>query len=776
MRRCGCQRAKPDLNVSCTGEEKEMPDQKGIWLKVREKGPSSVKKPRVYFTCHPEDFEKYFDEICEHILRSNNCAIYYAEDMSASYQDEDWRNDLEQMNLFVIPVTFLLLRGGNRALDIDLHFAVENHIPVLPLMMENGLDDLFMQHFGKIQYLSPDQADETAISFEEKLDSYLEGVLLGDEVRKRVQAAFDAYIFLSYRKKDRKYANELMRLIHKNPLCRDIAIWYDEFLVPGEDFNESIAQALEKCSLFTLMVTPNLLEDQNYVMRIEYPEAKKAGKEILPVEMVPTDSVRMSEKYVGIPISVKGRDDDEFRARFLEGLKGIATHENELDPAHNFLVGLAYLDGIDVEKDHERALELITSAAESYLPEAMEKLAGMYEDAEGVDRNYAEEIKWREKLLERAEKEPAPKKNDLIRYMHTLANAYVRNGKYKKALPLYERLYEIRKESAGEEDSSSLVTLMNVAVTYGKLGMYKKDLELEKQIYLKWKAKYGPETSTSLTLLGNIAFCYGALGNYKKETELNRIVYERYKKLYGEDHPDTLLALKNVGASAERLGDHLRAISALEKVYEELKKIRGPEHPDTLSALSSLAVSCGALGDVKKELELENEVYKIRCSVLGEEHPSTLISLSNLAVTYGENGDTAKEAELEEKLYESRKKVLGEDHPQTLGVLNNLSVTYGDLGNYEKASGILEKVYELRKRTLGDEHPDTLVTLGNLAYAYGKTGDFRKEAELEEKVYEAMKRNLGEDHPETKVALKNLAYTYESLGENEKAEELRSRH
>ena len=65
---------------------------------------------------------------------------------------------------------------------------------------------------------------------------------------KRVRAAFDAYIFLSYRKKDRKYANELMRLIHSNPECRDIAIWFDEFLTPGESFKENIEKILDRSS------------------------------------------------------------------------------------------------------------------------------------------------------------------------------------------------------------------------------------------------------------------------------------------------------------------------------------------------------------------------------------------------------------------------------------------------------------------------------------------------------------------------------------------------
>ena len=754
-----------------------MPDKKETWYEVRLKGRAYRNKPKVYFTCHPEDFGRYFDEISEQIQKTHDCVIYYAKDMSAPYEDENWQEDLEHINLFVFPVTLNLLRGGNRALDTDLPFAIDHNIPVLPLMMEHGLDSLFTQYFGKIQYLAPGQNDDTALSYEEKLDSFLNGILIGDELQKRIQAAFDAYIFLSYRKKDRKYANELMRLIHKNPLCRDIAIWYDEFLVPGEDFNESIAEALEKSSLFTLLVTPNLLEDQNYVMRVEYPEARKAGKEILPVEMVQTDSVQMAAKYLGIPMSIKGQDDEEFRARLYEGLKSIAVRENDTDPVHNFLIGLAYLNGIDVEKNNERAVELITSAAEAELPEAMDKLAGMYEDGDGVDRNFREEIKWRERLLEVVMKESQADDPDheksITENMSKLAYAYSSNGEYRKALPLYDKVYQIRRESFGEDAKITMHSLKNLAVTYGNIGDYKKDLELEKQIYLKWKEKFGPEAPGSVSLLANISYLYGQLGKYKNSLELDRIVYDRYRKLYGEDHPDTLLAQNNLGAAYGEVGDDSKAASILEKVYEKRKLVCGEHHPDTLVTLSNLAVTYGSLGNAQKELELEQELYEKRTRILGEEHPDTLKTLSNLAVTYGELGDHKKDAELSEKLYECRKKVLGENHPDTLLTMNNLAVTYGDLGDFHKASGMLEKVYEIRKNKLGPENPDTLATLGNLAYAYGKTGDMRKEAELEQVVYEARKRTLGDEHPDTKRALKNLAYTYEELGDFEKAVELR---
>lgn len=55
----------------------------------------------------------------------------------------------------------------------------------------------------------------------------------------------------------------------------------------------------------------------------------------------------------------------------MEALGKIAHAENDDDPEHDYLIGLAYLDGIDVETDKERGLALITKAAEAELPEAV---------------------------------------------------------------------------------------------------------------------------------------------------------------------------------------------------------------------------------------------------------------------------------------------------------------------------------------------------------------------------------------------------------------------
>lgn len=399
---------------------------------VKTKGNADPKgKPRVYFTCHPADFGRAFDKICADLFATHDCAVYYTENMTQEVPADNRETDLEHMNLFVIPVSFRLLTQPSRAMDSDFPFAKDKHIPVLPILLENGIDEFYSRpdKFGALQYLNPYSSDMTEISYAEKLKKYLESVLIGDELAKRIRAAFDAFIFLSYRKKDRRLANQLMRLIHSRPELRDIAIWYDEFLTPGESFKENIDQMLHNSRLFTLLVTPRLLEEPNgmpnYVMGTEYPAARIAGIEILPAEMESTDRDELLKKYAGLPECLQAGDEAMYQ-RLLISLNDTAKRENDNEPEHDYLIGLAYLDGIDVETDREKGLNLITSAAENGLLEAMEKLADLYATGAYASLDYDKAYYWQRKAVDlhqiRYNCDPSFESlSDLVRAQHILS-------------------------------------------------------------------------------------------------------------------------------------------------------------------------------------------------------------------------------------------------------------------------------------------------------------------------------------------------------------------
>lgn len=334
-------------------------------------------KQRIYFCCHANDTALYLKKIAQDVWKHVNAVIYYAEENYFSAEDFDETQHLsmlKEMQLILIPVTQKLLLTNNYAMDTEIPFVIKQNRRILPTLQEPGLDMIFGKKFGSVQYLDAFQSDLTAIPYEVKFERFLKSILLADDLTEKVRAAFDAYVFLSYRKKDRHHAQELMQLIHSNDFCRDIAIWYDEFLVPGENFNDAIANAIHKCDLFALTITPNLVIENNYIQEHEYPEAIKIKKKILPVEMVHTSKEALMANYQNIPDPVDAHNPEALTNALLENLSHIAKMTHADDPQHNFFVGLAYLNGIDVEENFSRGYALIHSAAEAGLVEAMEQL------------------------------------------------------------------------------------------------------------------------------------------------------------------------------------------------------------------------------------------------------------------------------------------------------------------------------------------------------------------------------------------------------------------
>ena len=696
-----------------------------VEIKVETKNKVDIdKKPRVYFTCHPEDFDKYFKKVCEDIFKTHDCAIYYTEDMTERIEDGDKETFLGRSNLFVIPVTFKLLSTPNRAMDVDYPYAAEQKIPVLPIMMESGLDDLYARadRFGERQYLSPFSGDLTEISYGEKLKKFLESVLISEEMAMRVRAAFDAYVFLSYRKKDRRYANELMRMIHANPECRDIAIWFDEFLTPGESFRENIEKILDDCNLFTLLVTPSILEKvtdengnerDNYVVSTELPIArrKKAenGTEILAVEMEKTDGEGLA--VIGVTDCVK-REDSAFRNRLLASITKLAVTANDT-PEHNFLIGLAYLEGIDVEVDRERAVEMITDAAENGLPEAMEKLYRMYDEGIGVALDYRKAVVWAE----------------------AYANYAVKNY--------------------GDNAAETLTAFSVLANAYGKVGDFLKALEISKDNYTAKRDVLGEEHPYTLNALDNLAAACVAVGDHAMALELGERAYLLFSKTLGEEHPDTIIALDNLAGACSASGEYDKALKYHEKAYALMCKAFGEEHPDTVIALNNLALTYGRLGDHGRALELKKQAYELNCRTLGEEHPNTLLALHNTAYTHCEMGNYREAVRLQETVCRLRSKVLGDGHPETLTSLCNLASVYSELNDLRSAFATYNDVLERSVKVLGDWHELTLKAIIGVACIYNVSGEHEKAFDLFEKAHCISLKIYGEKH-ETTVELESL--------------------
>lgn len=757
------------------------------------------RKPRVYFTCHPEDFSKYFEKIREDIFKTHDCAIFYTDNMTEEIEEKYLESDLGQINLFVIPITRKLLTEPNRAMDSDFLFAKRKKIPILPIMFESDLYDIYSKpdKFGDIQYLEPYVNDRTAINYSEKLKKYLESVLISKEMATRVRKAFDAYIFLSYRKKDRHYANKLMKLIHNHDEFRNIAVWYDEFLTPGESFRENIKQMMKDSKLFTLLVTPNLLEyidgKPNYVMAHEYPDAKKAGMSILPTEMEDTDKVALRNKYEDIPECINPQEDAVFKKRLTEALSEIAIPGNNNDPEHNYLIGLAYLDGIDVEKNAEMGIELITLAAESDFPEAMYKLSYIYKTGDGANIDINKAMKWAKKAYVHYKNLHGETSRVTLSAHRNLAYIYSERNFHKTAFELYSQIYEIHSHTYGISDPDTLTALSDLAEAYCKIGEYEKAFDLKQEALERSYIILGEDHVDTMAALFDLADFYQSIKNYSKALELFEKLYNLQCKNIGENNPNTLETLKTLALIHYKLHNYREALRLYEKCYDIMSALSDDiivpindlidiytEIDDYDNALKWMTLSYEhdltiyheddiemtysmlQLADIylklkkyEKAAEFQEKSYTIICKIYGEGTKDTLITLSALANTYKLLGDKQKALELFEKLFVFQCRIYYDAYPETLENLSELNPVYNGLRYYDYCK-FPELKYFLYRKVLGKSHPDTLFLMEQLLDFYLKIDDYDKTLNLFTEAYGILFSIHGNEIPYILSTFRNI--------------------
>lgn len=724
-------------------------------IEYKTRGMSDPKgKPKVYFCCHPEDFKVYFEPISEEILGTQNCAIWYS--TVDTLFNEEFQIELRQMQLFVMPITTKLLTTSNQALNNEFSFATENHIPVLPILVESELDELFNKKCGDLQFLDRTINASMVIGYEEKLNKYLSMVLIGDELASKIRAAFDAYIFLSYRKKDRKFIQEFMRLIHQNDFCRDVAIWYDEYLIPGENFNAGIANFLHKSNLFSLIVTPNLLEDGNYVMCYEYPTAKNLGKWILPVEMLPTDLNTLKRKYHGIPDCICADDRDHLSTALLELLGSVALRENDSDLQHNFYIGLAYLSGIDVEVDYTRAQELITGAAEAGLPEAMQRLVDMYRTGTGVDRNYHTAIHWQERLaaLYRTnyEYEKNEKNSNLfISALWQLGEFYQEVGALPSAITAYQQMQTVSQEytqafSTSRSERILAVSYDNLGNIYqdeGNLSQAEKCYKVASEILSRLVEKNdAAEIRQDMAInCDNIGSVFRARGEllqartyYKKASELRRQLIEERGTV--ELRQALSVSYSNLGYICDASGDLANA-----KMYYEMGlalRVQLAEESQTTETQMDLSKSHINLGDIyvaegnpTQAKEHYNQSLEIRRQLMIktetiEARQALAVSCERLGNICQREGEFSQaEAYFMESL-ELRQQLF--DEIRTIDTQRSLSISYNNLGNlYEVQDELSQaKIYYEKDLELSislEAQTGTIKDRQGLASSYKNLGD-----------------------------------------------------
>lgn len=387
------------------------------YVSYETKGKSELRgQVRIFCEIRREEYDRFYRDVRDDLFEAADCAVFSLNSYAPIEDMQLFRQELSKMDLIVIVVAQNTLKTEDPVLEACIGCAATFHIPVLPLVTKHAAEDiscmeLYHRKFGYSQYLilasedggrfaNQSGKEAAAAAYEEyiyRLKVYLDSTIASAELTDRIRKNFRSVIFISYRRKDQYLIPDLKNCIYSDPALADTACWYDEFLTPGENFNETIMTALERSDVFLLMITPAMLEDQNYVITTEYPAALELGKPVVSVEVEETNHRRLAEVFDADAadtirlILTKKKDKAEKNAYLPDGVPDgtagvLCARLKELlsdklgqagEPEYEYLLGMAYCYGVDVIRDSARAEQLLAKAAKAEYMPALRQLVKM---------------------------------------------------------------------------------------------------------------------------------------------------------------------------------------------------------------------------------------------------------------------------------------------------------------------------------------------------------------------------------------------------------------
>jgi eukaryotic-like serine/threonine-protein kinase len=288
-------------------------------------------------------------------------------------------------------------------------------------------------------------------------------------------------------------------------------------------------------------------------------------------------------------------------------------------------------------------------------------------------------------------------------------------GVPEKALVQFERAFELRTSELGKRDPETLESMNNLAVSYRLVGRFDEAIALhekELRIARSMMGEYHPETLTSMNNLG-VAYRYGGRGD--DAIRLLERVLARRSAVLKPDDPDRLTTLNDLAVAYRAAGRYVEALPLHEEDLRRSRLSLPPDHPDLLIAMNNVARAALELGQIDRAITLFEEALKLRISSLGAENLFTVDAKSNLALAHQADGRFEDAVHELGEVVAARKAKLSPDHADTLRSIHDLALALGDAGRRPEATSLLEKLLERRSEKPGRDHPDTLKTINDLA-------------------------------------------------------------
>jgi serine/threonine protein kinase/Tfp pilus assembly protein PilF len=352
----------------------------------------------------------------------------------------------------------------------------------------------------------------------------------------------------------------------------------------------------------------------------------------------------------------------------------------------------------------------------------------------------------------------------------TIGSVYFDLGQYTNAEAMHREALALRKKLLGSEHPAVAKSLSNVGISLWRQGKLAEAEILIREALVMQKRLLGSEHPNVANSLNNLAGVLVAQGKLAEAETVEREALAMQKKLLGSEHRDVATSLRNLGTLLSAQGK----LAEAEKLHREAlalyKKLLGSEHPEVANCLNNLANDLARQGRPAEAEPLYREALAVHKKLLGSEHPDVAHSLNNLAGVLFKQGKLAEAESLHREALAMEKKLLGSEHPALATSLDNLANVLYAQDRFPEAETLHREALAMQKKLLGSEHPDVARSLHNLALVLRGESKLAEAETMQREALAMQKKLLGAEHPEVAESLTALGDVLKDEGKLAEAE------
>jgi len=304
-----------------------------------------------------------------------------------------------------------------------------------------------------------------------------------------------------------------------------------------------------------------------------------------------------------------------------------------------------------------------------------------------------------ERALELRRRTLGPYHRETQSTARSLANVYIKLGKYDKAAGLVNGAVEALTQGRGEDDPDTLSALGQLATLVAeRSGDFSRAEVLWDRVLDLNLRTHGPEAPETVKAMNGLAVAYTNNGKFAQAERLYKKTIALHRRQLGPEHPDTLTNINNLGVAYRQEGKYAEAEVQIKTALEARRRLEGDEHLDTIASMNSLALLYAAEGKDEAAEDLFKQVLETSRKSLGPEQQNTLAVINNLADLYARQGRRDQAETLYNQVLEVRRRVLVPEHPRIARVLASLGELKLELEDYRDAESLLRQAMQIREK------------------------------------------------------------------------------